>query len=210
MNSEPNNGTLTLLAKILSVILHPILMPLWVMQVLMSCGLLLPYTTPQARIYFTLVIVLNTVVVPAICTLLFNRVRFWRENRNADFRQRILPMAVMMICYMACVLMIKDIAFAYPVKKMLTAGIGCLLFGFIVSFFWKVSLHMIAQGAVVAFLGIILLSGAENMLPALAASIALAALLASARLYLGAHDVKQVAAGFAGGLIITIMTIYLI
>lgn len=199
-----------MLAKGLSVILHPVLMPVWMMFVLISQGLLLSYATDQAKIYFTVVIVLNTVVVPAICIFLFNRVRFWRENPNMDFRQRILPMAVMIICYGACLLMIRDIPFAYTVKKMLTAGIGCILFGLIVSFWWKVSLHMTAQGAAVAFLGVMLLSGAEKMMPILCVSIAMAALLASARLYLGAHDWKQVAAGFAGGFIITLLTIYLI
>ena len=204
------NRTLTPLAKALSVILHPVLIPVWVMLVLISQGLLLSYATTQAKVYFGLVIVLNTVAVPAVCTFLFNRVRFWRENPNVDFRRRILPMAVMIICYGACLVMIRDFPFAYPVKKMLMAGIGCLLFGLGVTFFWKVSLHMTAQGAVVAFMGVMLLSGAEKMLPVFCISIALAALLASARLWLGAHDWKQVAAGFAGGVVITILTIYLI
>ncbi len=204
------NRTLTALSQAISVILHPVLMPVYVMLVLMSQRLLLPYGTQQAKLYFAAVIILNTVLVPAICTFLFDRVRLWRENPNADFRRRILPMAVMIICYGACFIMIRDIPFAYTVKKMLVAGIGCLLFGLIVTFFWKVSLHMTAQGAVAAFLGVMVISGAESVLPLLCAAIGLAAMLASARLWLGAHDWKQVAAGFLGGMTVTLLTIYLI
>ncbi len=210
MNSEPNNRTLTLLAKALSVILHPVLMPVYVMLVLQSQGLLLPSYVARAKFYFAFVIVLNTIIVPAICMLLFNKVRLWRENPNTDLRQRILPMAVMIICYGVCLVMIRDVLLVYPVKKMLIAGIGCLVFGLIVTFFWKISLHMTAQGAVVAFLSVMVLSGAQSVLPILCTSIALAAMLASARLWLGAHDWKQVGAGFLGGAVVTLLTIYLI
>ncbi len=209
MNPGSNNGIQTRLAKVLSIILHPVLMPAYVMAVLIFHGLL-PYATTQVRIYFTTVVLMNTVLVPGVCMLLFNRLRFWRENPDMDFRRRILPMAVMLVCYGACLVMIRDVAFSFPVKKMLAAGIGCLVFGLATTFFWKVSLHMTAQGAVVAFLGVLVMTGVENILPVLCVSIALAALLASARLRLGVHDALQVAGGFAGGFIITLFTIYLI
>lgn len=202
--------TATILSKTISALLHPVVVPVYMLALLMYGGLLLSYAGPQARLYFISVIVLNTVIVPAICILLFNRLRFWRENPDSDFRERILPMIVMLICYTACLIMIKEAPFAYPVKKMLQAGIGCVVFGLATTFFWPVSLHLIAQGAAVAFLGILVSSGAGNLIWVLCGSVALASSLASARLYLGRHDTAQVAAGFLGGFAITTLVIYLI
>lgn len=204
------NRIATILSKTISVVLHPVIVPVYVMALLMSNGLLLSYATPEARLYFISVIVLNTVLVPLVCIFLFNRLRFWRENPNSDFRERILPMLVMIICYSACLFMIKDAPFAYPVRKMIQAGIGCLAMGFVTTFFWRISLHMTAQGAVVAFVALLIVSGADDLLTALCVSVALASSLAAARLYLGKHDIAQVAAGFLGGFAITILTIYLI
>lgn len=200
----------TILAKTISVVLHPILIPVYMLAVLMSHGLVLSYATPQARLYFIAVIVLNTVLVPLLCIYLFNRLRLWRDSSNPDFRERILPMLVMIICYAACLFMIKDAPFAYPVRKMLQAGIGCLGLGFITTFFWRISLHMLAQGAAAAFLAVLVASGAERLLWVLCVSVALAAMLATARLYLGKHDGAQILAGYLGGFVISFLAIYLI
>lgn len=209
MNSESNNRIAAILSKTISIVLHPVLMPLYMVAVLMSNGLLLTYATPQARLYFFVVIILNTVLVPGICIFLFNRLKFWRDNPNGDFRERILPMLVMIISYTACIIMIKDAPFAYPVRKMLIAGTGSLIMAFITTFFWRISLHMTAQGAAVAFIALLIASGADKLMWVLCLSIACAAVVASARLYLGKHDPAQVAAGFLGGFAITFLSVFI-
>lgn len=204
------NSVLSTLSKTISALFYPVLIPVYVMGIMMAQGLLLGHATPEARFYFLTVIVLNTVIVPGVCILLFNRIRFWRENPNSDFRERILPMLVMIICYSACLFMIRDVPFAYPVRKMLVAGLCCLALGFGVTFVWRISLHMIAQGAAVAFLAILMASGADGLLWILCAAVACAAIVATARLYLGKQSPAQILGGFLGGFAVTVLSIYLI
>lgn len=198
----------TALAKTLSLILHPVLIPFYVIVILLSQGLVRPYAPAYAKLFFAVVVILNTVVVPVICILLFRKLRR-NENRD-ELIERMLPMAVMVVCYAACMLMIREMAFVFIIRKMLTVGIACLLFGMAVTPFWKISLYMTAAGAAAAFIGVMVLSGAVNLMPVLCAAIALAAALASARLHLGAHNALQTASGFAGGLVVAVLTIYLI
>jgi hypothetical protein len=126
-----------------------------------------------------------------------------------DLPQGILPMAVMLVCYVACLILIRDVPFAYPIRKMLAAGAGCLVLGIGAAFFMKISMHMVAQGAAVAYLGVAMMSGADGMTLLLCASIALAALLSSARLYLDAEDARQSAVGFGGGFAVTLAVVFL-
>lgn len=191
------------------MILHPVLMPVYVITILLWQGLVRPYSTAREKIFFAAVVIANTVIVPVICILLSNRLPL-RENINSRLRERILPMSVMIICYVACLLMIREMAFVFIVRKMLTVGIACLLFGLAATPFFRVSLYMAASGAAVAFIAVMVASGATNLVPVLCVAIALAATLASARLYLGEHDALQTAAGFAGGLAVALSVIYLI
>lgn len=206
----PETHTTVKLAKVFSIVLHPALVPVWTMFALMCHGVLLPAAVVSAKVYFTLVIALNIVVVPGVFAFLFERVSFWRENPNVDFRRRVLPMVVMIICYGACMLMIGKMPFAYPIRKMLTAGIGCLVLGLGTTPFIKLSMHMVAQGAAVAFLSVAQLSGGGGMLPLLCMAIALASVLASARLYMGVENARQVGFGFAGGFAVTLPAIFFI
>lgn len=203
-----NNRIPVILSKAISVVLHPVLMPFYIVAVLMAGGMLLSHAVPKARLYFFAVVILNTVVVPAFCILLSRGLR----NRNetySRYRETLLPILVMIACYIACLYLIRNIPFTYPVHKMLIAGTGCLLAGFATTFFWRISLHMIAQGATVAFMALLVVSGADKLLAALCVSIALAAMLASARLYLGKSGAAQTAAGFITGFVITILSVYL-
>jgi hypothetical protein len=116
---------------------------------------------------------------------------------------------VFLACYIVCIIMIRDVPLVYPIRKMLAAGVGCLLFGIGTVFFFKSSMHLTAMGAAVAYLGVAVSSGIA-MLPLLYGAIALTALLASARLYSGVEDVRQSAVGFAGGLVVTFLVVFLI
>lgn len=200
--------TWAVLAEVVSIALHPVVIPLYIVAALIMGGLSLSPLAPSAKLYFFAIVILNTVVVPLVAILLFNGLKFKRQGFGV-FAARVMPMLVMAVCYAASLYLIHDIPFTYPVRKMLVAGIGCLIAGGAVTFFWRISLYMLAQGAAVGFMALLVVSGAGYMLAPLCVSIALAAVLASARLYLGKHDAAQTAAGFAAGLAITIISVYI-
>lgn len=196
------------LAKVVSIALHPVIIPLYIVATLITGGLLLSPVMPRAKLYFFAIVILNIVVVPAVAILLFNGQKAKRQGVSGVFAERVMPMLVMAVCYAASLYLIRDIPFTYPMRKMLIAGTGCLIAGVAVTFFWRISLYMLAQGVAVGFMALLVISGAGYMLAPLCVSIALAASLASARLYLGKHDAAQTAAGFLTGLAITIISAY--
>lgn len=98
--------------------------------------------------------------------------------------------------------MISDALVAFLIRKFLFAAVGCVFMGLVVSFFWKISLHMISVGGALALLFIVNISGFGTMLWVLIVGVLLTGALASSRLYLGRHTPLQVAAGFVGGFIV--------
>ena len=76
-----------------------------------------------------------------------------------------------------------------------------------VSFYWKISLHLTGMGAVVALLVVMNVVGVGNMMVPLVAAVLCAGALASARLYLGCHNGRQVLAGFCGGFTVSVLAV---
>ena len=86
----------------------------------------------------------------------------------------------------------------------------CELFCLAVTFYWKISLHLAAQGAAAALLVLLTFGNAGNLTGALAVAVLAAGALASARLWLGCHTIRQVAAGYAGGFIVATLAVLLL
>lgn len=96
------------------------------------------------------------------------------------------------------------------VRKFMLAGACCELFCLAVTFYWKISLHLAAQGAAAALLVLLTFGNAGNLTGALAVAVLAAGALASARLWLGCHTIRQVAAGYAGGFIVATLAVLLL
>ena len=78
------------------------------------------------------------------------------------------------------------------------------------TFYCKISLHLAAQGAAAALLVLLTFGNAGNLTGALAVAVLAAGALASARLWLGCHTIRQVAAGYVGGFIVATLAVLLL
>ncbi len=196
------NKTVTILARAVSVALHPLAMPLYGVALMLFGPTVWNNLPPNAKYYCLGVIALTTMAVPALCVVLMNTLGFVRSLGLEERNERSLPIAVVMVCYVACVYMISDPILVFLVRKLLLAAIGCLILALTVNFFWKISLHMIAAGGMLAILALTEYAGFGRMITPICVWIVLSGLLASARLWLGAHNPAQVYAGFAAGFLV--------
>ena len=87
------------------------------------------------------------------------------------------------------------------------AAACCEVMCLVVSRYWKISLHLTGMGAVVALFVVMNILGVGNMTVPLMVAILLSGALASARLYLGCHNGRQVLAGFCGGFVVTVLAV---
>ena len=200
----------TRLSRAVSVVLHPLVMPLYVILLLVAGPTQLSYFPASVKFYLLWVTVLYTAVIPLLSVGLLRSVGRISSLAIDDRRERILPLAIGIVCYLLCAATVARIPSAMIVRKFMLAGACCELFCLAVTFYWKISLHLAAQGAAAALLVLLTFGNAGNLTGALAVAVLAAGALASARLWLGCHTIRQVAAGYAGGFIVATLAVLLL
>ena len=197
----------TRLSRAVSVVLHPLVMPLYVILLLVAGPTQLSYFPASVKFYLLWVTVLYTAVIPLLSVGLLRSVGRISSLAIDDRRERMLPLLVGAVCYVLCAITIAKIPSAIFLRKFMIAAACCEVLCFVVSFYWKISLHLTAMGAAVALLVVMNVAGVGNMMVPLMVAILCAGALASARLYLGCHNGQQVLAGFCGGFAVATLAV---
>ncbi|MDE7077555.1 MAG: hypothetical protein K2O55_03120 [Alistipes sp.] len=182
----------------LSWALHPFLLPLYAVTYLLTCTAFAYYPAGM-KFYFGWVIVLYAAVIPMLTLGLLRslgRISDWRVDER---RERWQPLLIGTVCYVLCAVTLARIPSAAFLRKFMLAAACCEGMCLVVSFYWKISLHLTAMGAAVALLVIMSVADPGRSLVPFAAAVLGAGALASARLYLGCHNGAQLLAGFCGG-----------
>lgn len=194
-------------AQSLSWALHPFVLPIYLLLLLFSQTAFARFSTPL-QIYLIGSVLLYGVVLPFFFILLL-RIRGRLTNfRIEEQRERILPLMIGAICYMLCAVTIGRIESADFLRKFMVAAGCCELMCALVTMRWKISLHLTGMGSAVALLVVMNLLALPRMFVPLLVTIGASGLLASARLYLGRHTPLQVAAGFVGGFVLSLVALF--
>ena len=131
----------TRLSRAVSVVLHPLVMPLYVILLLVAGPTQLSYFPASVKFYLLWVTVLYTAVIPLLSVGLLRSVGRISSLAIDDRRERILPLAIGIVCYLLCAATVARIPSAMIVRKFMLAGACCELFCLAVTFYWKISLH---------------------------------------------------------------------
>ena len=194
------------IANTLSWVLHPFLLPVYLMAVLLTMTTFAHYST-QVKFYLMWVVALYAIVIPFLALGVLHSLGRISSFKVDNRRERWLPLAVGIVCYILCVITFAKIPSAIFLRKFMVAAACCEAMCLVVSLWWKISLHLTGMGAVVALLVVMNIVGVGNMLIPLMVAILAAGALASARLYLGCHNGAQVLAGFCGGFVVAMLAV---
>jgi membrane-associated phospholipid phosphatase len=195
------------LSKSLSIIFHPLLMPLVGIIFLFYSGSYISLLPGDIKRIILLVIGANTIGLPLLMMPLFIQFGAIRSLSMESHKERILPLTFTLIPYVLSVyflikLPIPFIVAAYMLGASLTVA-ACL----IISYWWKISIHLVGIGGLTGFLIAFSLRLYTDVLIFLIITIFIAGLLASARLYSKAHKPLQVYSGFLLGFVIMMLVI---
>ncbi len=189
-------------AQGLSFVLHPFVLPTYMAVALLFSGGMVAMLPAPLRWYMVGVVAIDTLLLPAVAIFIMCRLNLLGDLRLSTRRERMVPLMVVALCYILCAYMLSDLTLAFLVRKFIVAGFSCVVLALAVTVFWQISLHLTAMGGVVAMLTLVCASGVADAMAVLCLAVLAAGLLASARLWLGRHDLWQVAAGFVGGFLV--------
>lgn len=160
------------LSKAVSVVLHPFLVPLYMVSLLLLAGTVYSLYPLKVKIYLIWVTLLFTTIIPVLVIALLKSYRKIGDADLSDRKERFIPLLAMIACYTLCAVAIARIPSAQMLSRFMFAGACCVAVCLFVSFYWKISLHMTALGAAVAFIVLINIASGGGLFAAFIAALA--------------------------------------
>lgn len=196
---------LHILSQACSIVLYPMLMPLYGMLLFFTSTQTLLPLLPTAYIVIGIAgTMVLTLLIPVILLLYMWRKGYIDSLHMHDSKQRTTPYIYTLICYCFWAYFLHA-TLQLPIFMLLVAigAIVALLIVTIINHWWKISAHLTGIGGLLG--GICSFALNYSILPIYLIIIVLllSLLLMYARLYLNAHTPLQVVCGFLLGLIST-------
>ncbi len=199
------------LAKIISWLVHPLLIPTYAMLILINTKTHFTLVLPQHFRYLTVLFVfLTSFALPSLIMLILLKLGKIRSLQMETRQERILPLFIVAIFfYMTYYLLKQGPHFAIFNIFMLGATL-LVICSLLINYVTKISIHMVALGGLFGtFLGFDLALHLD-MRVLLSLIILIAGVTAFARLRLDAHTVSQVYGGFLLGTFFMISLFFLL
>jgi len=197
-----------IVAKFISILFHPLWMP---MLIYLLTRWLDPFyvVTKQADDFVLLLLAVN-IVAPALSMLIMIRFGMLSSIELKNRSERLGPYLLTIFYYIASYMMLRFLGPELPREtfSFILAIIVSLIFALTVNLFWKISVHMLAQGGVFGTLLALqrIHPNIEVTLMAMCC-VLMSGLTGYSRVKLDAHTPGQVYAGFALGLIVNFAAI---
>ncbi len=197
-----------IISKILTYLFHPLIIPTWYVLLLLTT---IPFSfAGMGKPLVVGIVWVNTFMFPAVAILLFRKLDFIDSFEMPDKKHRILPLIATIIFYVWAFMAIKKTNYPFLMNVFMLGSVASLFLSFFINVFQKLSLHMVGiSGALTATMLLVFISPTDFSYIFLAL-VVLCGAIASARLYLQAHTIREVYTGFMVGLFGQVLGLILI
>jgi hypothetical protein len=186
-------------AKVMSVIFHPLLMPVYGLVIIFTAPTLYNYLPFDVKKLVILIVLVNNVLLPLSLIPFFvhsNLISSWYMNERKD---RVTPLIITTILYGVTAYII----FRFPVPNFLKTFFLAVAFisliATLINLRWKISLHSIGAGLLFSLVLVLSFKMYNPLLWYLIPAILASGMILSSRLQLKLHDPPQVWSGFLAG-----------
>jgi len=195
------------LTQLISILLHPMFMPLLALHLTLLVLPSLAFTLSQNLLLIYGILVFSTMILPLVSIFWLMRKGKVSSLEMSNHKERSLPLFKTVIWMSFGYYLLQNLLFYTPILKAeLLGAIIIILIAAIVSKYWKISLHLMGIGGVVGvFIALQIIHG--DFLYLLLLFILLSGLLGVARIKQKAHNYAQVYVGFLVGLSVELITL---
>lgn len=187
------------LAKIITVIFHPLFMPLYGMVIIFAAPTLFGYLPFNIMKLIFLIILVNNVLLPISLLPFFVHRGIISSYTINERKERNVPLIISTVLYGTT----SYIIFRFPIPVFLKSFIFSTAFlsliVTLINFKWKISLHSVGSGALIALVLILSVKMLTPLQWYLIGTFIAAGLTLSSRLKLNMHNPQQVWVGLLTG-----------
>ena len=195
------------LSKFISIVLHPIFMPLLALYLTLKSIPSIAFAISQYLNYTYGIVICCTILFPLVTLFFLIKSGKVSSLEMSNHKERSLPLFRTVIWMLLGLYMLNNILFYAPIiKAEIIGAILIMLIAAGISKFWKISLHLLGIGGVVGvFIALQIING--GVLYLLLIFILLSGILGVARIDQKAHNHAQVYVGFLVGLSVELITL---
>lgn len=188
------------LARILSYILHPLLMPFFAVVLVMNLNTYIAYSiSPQVQRIIISLVFITTGALPVLTAILLLQKGKIRSLEMESIAERRIPFISTAVFYLICYYLLLQLPVPRLLSLMVLGATITIFVAWVLSFRWKVSIHMIGIGGLIGMLfGLSQILNAD-LLTIIITTTIFSGLLGTSRLILGAHTPNQIYIGFLIG-----------
>lgn len=198
-----------LLSKVISVLFHPMLMPVFGVFLIFNSGHHVAFMPLEAKRVVYLMVGLTTCILPLSLLPLLYQFGAIKSFQMETPRERLWPVLFTALFYYMGYLLLKRMGLSGMLATFMLSTLATLLIALVITLFWKISLHTIGIAGVAGALAALGLRYGLDVSGWLALLVVAGGLTASARLALGAHTPAQVYAGYALGFLLVFFSLLL-
>jgi hypothetical protein len=189
------------LAKTISVVLHPLFIPLYGLLIIFAAPTLIGYLPYAVKRTLLLIILINNVLLP-FSFVPYLRIRNIISSWILDSRkERILPLIITSFFYSVTVFITYRYHIPAFIKSFFITVAFLAIAVTIINIWWKISIHSTGSGALVALVVVLSIKMHAPLPWFLITAIISAGLVLTSRLWLNSHSPKEVWSGFLLGFI---------
>lgn len=205
------SAALRIAAQLVSIVFHPVFIPIYVTAVVLFVHPLLFAGYDDARkLKLLATVAVNLTFLPAITVFLSWRLGFLSGLQLKTQKERIIPLAAAMIFYFWCWFVLRNFVEIPEVyRDFLMGSFLTIIAAWLANIVFKVSLHMLAVGGLVGFAFVLVFMAEGSGAWYLAAAAMIGGVVGTARLLVSAHHPFDVYSGFLIGIICQMLAIFL-
>jgi hypothetical protein len=199
MNNNISRDFSDKIASTISVIFHPLLVPVYGLVIIFVAPTLYNYLPFEVKKLIILIVIVNNILLPLSLLPIFihrNLISSWFMNERKD---RVIPLILSTLLYIVTTYIIFRFQVPNFLKSFFLAAAVLSLAATVINFWWKISLHGIGAGVLFSLVMILSLKMYTPLLWYLIPAVIAAGLVLSSRLQLNHHNPGQVWLGFLTG-----------
>jgi len=193
------------LSNIISVLFHPIIMPTLGLLVLFNSGTYLQFVPHEYKRVIFLIVIIITGIMPVLLMPLLRLKKMITSYKINERSERIVPMFFTTVFYAINIWYLHRLQAPVSVELFFIGVFFSVLASWIISYFWKISAHMVGIGGIVGLIIVVIFRFYTQLNFFLICAIIAAGLIGTARLYLKEHTAAQVYLGFLLGIVAVIL-----
>ncbi|RIJ49409.1 hypothetical protein D1614_07670 [Maribellus luteus] len=197
------------LAKVVSILFHPVLIPTLGILLLLNSSFYFSMLSWEAKRFILLVVFFTSCILPMLMvSLLALNTKF--DINMPKSTDRVLPLLAAAVFYYLGFVLLGRIS-VFPVLKMyMLASVLVIVALLIISLKWKISNHMAALGGLAGMFFALSFRYGLNPVYSLLGIILVSGIVGTARLALERHNIWQIIAGYSLGFCVLYLVVYFV